>query len=41
VELCIIHRFKGIIAEERALDLALVTVVGGTKPSITNVEVRG
>jgi hypothetical protein len=41
VELCIIHCFKGIIAEERALDLALVTVVGGTRPSITNVEVRG
>jgi hypothetical protein len=40
VELCVIPRSAEIDEEERVLDLTLVMVVGGTRPSATIAEVR-
>jgi hypothetical protein len=37
VEVCVIHRDEEIVAKEHALKLA---VVGGTRPSVTIIEVR-
>jgi hypothetical protein len=40
VELCVIHRSDEINAEERALELPLVMIIGGTRLPIVTVELR-
>jgi hypothetical protein len=40
VELCVIHHFKEMVEEEAALDLALVAVVGGSRPPVSIVAVE-
>jgi hypothetical protein len=40
VDVCVVHRSPKIEALERVLVLALVAVVGGTRPPVTLVDVR-
>jgi hypothetical protein len=40
VELCVIHRPEEMVEEEAALDLALVTVVGGSRLPVSIVAVE-
>jgi hypothetical protein len=40
VDLCVVHRSEEIEEEERELNLALVAVVGGSRPHVSLPEVR-
>jgi hypothetical protein len=41
VDICVVHRSDEINAEERSLELALVTVIGGTRLWVSLPKVRG
>jgi hypothetical protein len=40
VDICVVHRSEEIDAAERALEFALVAVIGGSRPTVSIFEVR-